>query len=141
MAAPTRPLVARQRQQLAHRVQVLVRCAPRVVDDARADAVGGSARLGPLAEGVVRREVERVAGWRRLLSAYDVARQLERGYTLTLDIEGRILRSAGALAPGAAIVTRFADGTARSVVGSVAPSGRKPGSGDAGGGDEDAKEG
>ena len=60
------------------------------------------------------REVERVRSWRRLLTAYDVDRQLERGYSLTL----RRRRVAGAqrreLTPGQEIVTRFADGTARS---------------------------
>jgi exonuclease VII large subunit len=44
-----------------------------------------------------------------------VERQLERGYTLTMDEDGRVLRS-GALSDGDVLVTRFADATARSVV-------------------------
>ncbi len=53
---------------------------------------------------------------RRLIAAYDVDRQLERGYTLTLDARGVVLRSALALTPGDSIETRFADGSVRSVV-------------------------
>ena len=41
-------------------------------------------RLGPLSTGHLGRQDERVHGWRRLLAAYDVDRQLERGYSLTL---------------------------------------------------------
>ena len=54
--------------------------------------------------------------WRRLLTAYDVERQLERGYTLTLTADGALVRAAADLAAGTEIVTRFADGTARSRV-------------------------
>jgi exonuclease VII large subunit len=57
-----------------------------------------------------------LTSWRRLLAAYDVDRQLERGYSLTLTTEGRLVRSAGELAELQEIVTRFADGTARSRV-------------------------
>jgi exodeoxyribonuclease VII large subunit len=75
-----------------------------------------SARLGPLSVGHLAREAERVRSWRRLLTAYDVDRQLERGYTLTLTAGGALVRSAGELPVGAEIVTRFADGSARSRV-------------------------
>ena len=59
-----------------------------------------AARLGPLASGHLAREVERVRSWRRLLTAYDVERQLERGYTLTLTADGELVRSAAGLAGG-----------------------------------------
>jgi exodeoxyribonuclease VII large subunit len=73
-------------------------------------------RLVPLADRHLVQAVERLASWRRLLSAYDVDRQLARGYTLTLDDAGHVLRSAASLRQGTAVVTRFADGRARSVV-------------------------
>jgi exonuclease VII large subunit len=63
-----------------------------------------------------------LTSWRRLLAAYDVDRQLERGYSLTLTTEGRLVRSAGELAELQEIVTRFADGTVRSRVEEI-PSG------------------
>ncbi|HEY6473955.1 MAG TPA: exodeoxyribonuclease VII large subunit, partial [Acidimicrobiales bacterium] len=70
------------------------------------------------------RRSEQVRGWRRLLAAYDVDRQLERGYSLTLRADGSLVRSAGDMAPGAAIVTRLADGTVHSTVDSVEETGR-----------------
>jgi exonuclease VII large subunit len=69
-----------------------------------------------LALGHLGRGEERVDGWRRLLAAYDVERQLERGYTLTLGPDGALIRSVADVAPEDEIVTRFADGTARSRV-------------------------
>ena len=57
--------------------------------------------------------------WRRLLAAYDVERQLERGYSLTLTADGHLLRSTAGLAEQQEIVTRFADGTVRSQVQAV----------------------
>jgi exonuclease VII large subunit len=50
------------------------------------------------------------------MNAYDVDRQLERGYTLTFDEHGHLLRSASATPIGSHVVTRFADGTVRSRV-------------------------
>ncbi|MGH9088558.1 MAG: exodeoxyribonuclease VII large subunit [Acidimicrobiales bacterium] len=119
LAGTARHLVDRQRELVATRAEAVGRCAPRLVDGARVALVGQAARLGPLAEGQVRGEADRLAAWRRLLAAYDVDRQLERGYTLTLDADGRVVRSAGALSIGDAIVTRFADGAARSAVEAV----------------------
>jgi exodeoxyribonuclease VII large subunit len=51
-----------------------------------------------------------------LLAAYDVDRQLERGYSLTLTADGRLVRRAGDVASGQEIVTRLADGSVRSTV-------------------------
>ncbi len=62
------------------------------------------------------RQDERLDSWRRLLAAYDVDRQLERGYSLTLTLDGQLVRSAGELVGEQEIVTRFADGTVRSRV-------------------------
>jgi exodeoxyribonuclease VII large subunit len=90
--------------------------ARRHADAARVGLERRSARLAPLALNVLGREEQRLATLLRLLGAYDVERQLERGYTLTLDPAGRLVRSAGALHAGDQLLTRFADGTARSVV-------------------------
>ena len=62
--------------------------------------------------------------WRRLLAAYDVDRQLERGYSLTVTLDGRLVRSADGLAEQQEIVTRFADGTVRSRVEAIEAGGR-----------------
>ena len=75
-----------------------------------------AARLGPLTLGHLGRQDERLHAWRRLLAAYDVERQLERGYSLTLTADGALVRSAGQVVERQQIVTRFADGTVRSRV-------------------------
>lgn len=116
LCAMARHLLERQAEQLVRHEDVLRRCAPRLLEDSWRGVVHRSSRLAPLAGGHVERAADRLSSWRRLLAAYDVERQLERGYTLTLDEEGRLIRSADVLETGARIATRFADGTARSVV-------------------------
>ena len=59
----------------------------------------------------------------RHLSPYGV---LERGYSITLNAEGRVVRGVEELAPGARLTTRLADGTATSVVESVNREGERP---------------
>jgi exonuclease VII large subunit len=122
-AAARRHLVGAARHQLRHhrghlagRADGLGRSVPLRVESLEAGARSRAARLGPLALGHLGRRDERVDGWRRLLAAYDVGRQLERGYTLTLGPDGALIRSTADVAPGGEIVTRFADGTVRSRV-------------------------
>jgi exodeoxyribonuclease VII large subunit len=122
-AAARRHLVAAARHQLryhrghlAGRVDGLGRSAPVRLEALEAGVRAQAARLGPLALGHLGRRDERVDGWRRLLAAYDVERQLERGYTLTLGPDGALIRSAADVAPDVVIVTRFADGRAQSRV-------------------------
>ncbi|HEX3393983.1 MAG TPA: exodeoxyribonuclease VII large subunit [Acidimicrobiales bacterium] len=56
------------------------------------------------------------AGTRRVLVAFDPVRQLERGWTLTLDADGALVRRAADVRPGQRIATRFVDGQRTSVV-------------------------
>jgi exonuclease VII large subunit len=51
-----------------------------------------------------------VAQWRRLLGAYDYQHQLERGYSVTRDVAGNVVRSASDLGPGSVLFTRLSDG-------------------------------
>jgi exodeoxyribonuclease VII large subunit len=104
------------RERLALRAGGVARLAPEGLVARQGRLQAQAARLGPLAGSHVARQGERVRSWRRLLTAYDVDRQLERGYTLTLTTAGQLVRSAGAVEVGQEIVTRFADGTARSRV-------------------------
>jgi exodeoxyribonuclease VII large subunit len=102
------------RERLVVRAGSVSRLAPLSLQVRQTGLRTHSARLGPLGLGHLAREGERVRSWRRLLTAYDVERQLERGYSLTLDSGGRLVRSVSELAVGTEIVTRLADGTARS---------------------------
>jgi exodeoxyribonuclease VII large subunit len=104
------------RERVAVRALSVARLAPEGLRARQGALRTHAARMGPLASGHVGRETERVRSWRRLLTAYDVERQLERGYSLTLDAAGQLVRSAASLPPGSELVTRFPDGTARSRV-------------------------
>jgi exonuclease VII large subunit len=104
------------RERLTVRTIALSRLAPEGLSARQGALRTNAARMGPLALGHVARETERVRSWRRLLTAYDVERQLERGYTLTLTAAGELVKSAAGLPVGSEVVTRFADGTARSRV-------------------------
>jgi exodeoxyribonuclease VII large subunit len=104
------------RERLSVRAGSVVRMAPGSLEQRHGGLRRQAARLGPLSLGHLARVDERVRSWRRLLTAYDVDRQLERGYSLTLTAEGVLVRSAGDLEVGQEMVTRFADGSARSRV-------------------------
>jgi exodeoxyribonuclease VII large subunit len=101
-------------ERLTRRATALGRLAPGGLAARQEVLRTHAARLGPLTTGHLAREAERVRSWRRLLTAYDVDRQLERGYTLTLTASGELVRSAGELSVGAEVVTRFADGSVHS---------------------------
>jgi exodeoxyribonuclease VII large subunit len=101
-------------ERLTRRATALGRLAPGGLAARQGLLQTHAARLGPLTTGHLAREAERVRSWRRLLMAYDVDRQLERGYTLTLTASGELVRSAGELTVGAEVVTRFADGSVHS---------------------------
>jgi len=86
------------------------------------------------AQGTERARALRAAAWRsitglagevthqgQMLRAYDPRRQFERGWSLTRDESGHLVRSVEDLAEGTRIVTRLADGEASSTVDAVRP--------------------
>ncbi|HEY4947556.1 MAG TPA: exodeoxyribonuclease VII large subunit, partial [Acidimicrobiales bacterium] len=77
---------------------------------------GHTRRLAALPARRLQVEDLRVAQWRRLLGAYDYQRQLERGYSVTRDGSGAMLRSVSGLGPGSHLVTQLSDGEVSSVV-------------------------
>jgi exodeoxyribonuclease VII large subunit len=119
LTAAARQQLRVHRERLARKASSLGRTAPERLTSSAARLSAHAARLGPLSLGHLGRQDERVQSWRRLLAAYDVERQLERGYSLTLTTDGHLLRSAAGLAEQQEIVTRFADGTVRSRVQAV----------------------
>ncbi len=104
------------RQRLEHRASSLARSVPAELESAAAVLGARSNRLGPAVQRRLDEAEAKVGGWRRLLGAFDLERQLERGYTLTTDASGRTLRSGVGLHDGDVLHTRFADATTRSVV-------------------------
>ena len=128
LTAAARQQLRVHRERLARKGAVIGRAAPDRLHASGARVRSQAARLGPLSVGHVARQNERVASWRRLLAAYDVDRQLERGYSLTLTASGQLVRSVAALAEQQEIVTRFADGTVESRVVAVRAAARRQGS-------------
>ena len=121
LAAAARHQLQRHGERLDHDTRRIVGQARRQLDMAASTVDQKAARLVPGARRAVAQQGDRVATWRRLLAAYDVGRQLERGYSLTVDTDGRIVRSVGSLSRGSVLVTRLADGSAVSEVRTVEP--------------------
>jgi exodeoxyribonuclease VII large subunit len=64
---------------------------------------------------------QHVAHQRELLQLLDPRHQLERGWTLTRDQGGKVVRSSASLRLGERLITIFADGSAGSVVDEIRP--------------------
>ena len=137
LTATARQQLRVHRERLSGRASAAAQRAPAALERSEGVVSARAGRLGALAVNQLDRRDEQVRGWRRLLAAYDVDRQLERGYSLTLTADGALVRRAGDVAPGAQIVTRLADGTVRSTVDAAEVegdgAGDDDGDGDAGG--------
>jgi exodeoxyribonuclease VII large subunit len=116
LTAAARQQLRVHRERLARKGSSLGRAAPDRVQTCAIRIRAHAARLGPLGRGHLERQGERVESWRRLVAAYDVDRQLERGYSLTLTRDGQLVRGVRGLSDRQEIVTRFADGTVQSRV-------------------------
>ena len=75
-----------------------------------------SARLATLPGRRLETAEQRTAQWRRLLAAYDYHRQLERGYSVTRDRDGSVVRSVSSVRPGSRLLTQLTDGAIDSEV-------------------------
>lgn len=80
-------------------------------------------RVGAAASASLRVAAARLDSSAVAVRAFDPARVLERGFSITLDAQGRAIRDAGALEHGAVVRTRFARGEATSEVIAVDPAG------------------
>jgi exodeoxyribonuclease VII large subunit len=103
-------------RHLSVRGSGLARSATRSVGVGHDRLVSRAQRLAALPDRRLGVEELRTAQWRRLLGAYDYRRQLERGYSVTRDASGRVLRSAAELSEGSLLVTRLAEGEVVSTV-------------------------
>ncbi len=73
-------------------------------------------RLKRLTPAVLQRTAVRLESLERVAGGLDPRRQLARGFSLTLDARGRLLRSVADVAAGDRIETRLGDGRLESVV-------------------------
>jgi exodeoxyribonuclease VII large subunit len=119
LTATARQQLRVHRERLSARAAVAARRAPFALERSEGALGVRAGRLGELAVRHLGRCDEQMNGWRRLVAAYDVDRQLERGYSLTLAADGALVRRASDVAPGEQIVTRLADGSVQSTVDDV----------------------
>lgn len=106
---------------LAASAGAVVRNAPHAARRAASSLAVRSCRLGPLATQRLTVAGESLATRRALLAAYDPTRLLARGWSITTDGTGSVVRSVEGLVPGGVLVTRLTDGVARSSVTDVEP--------------------
>lgn len=94
----------------------LVSTAPRAVSGFHRRLESTSVVLGSQTGRLLRSRVTRLDLLAARIEGLDPSRLLSRGFTLTLDDRGRVLRSAAALKKGQILKTRFADGEVGSLV-------------------------
>jgi exodeoxyribonuclease VII large subunit len=103
-------------REVSARGALLARAAIRTLGSHEDGVRSCTRRLTSLPARCLQAEDLRQAQWRRLLGAYDYRRQLERGYSVTRDESGRVVRSASELRAGDRMRTRLADGEVASIV-------------------------
>jgi exodeoxyribonuclease VII large subunit len=118
-----RHLVVVGRHQLARAGQLraaaagsVARRVPHVLALAGSSITDAARRLGPLAQRHTATAADGLVSRRALLAAYDPSRLLARGWSITTDDAGRVVRTVEGLRAGQALATMLADGVARSTV-------------------------
>jgi exodeoxyribonuclease VII large subunit len=103
-------------QVLSGQGATIAKAAARAVEDADRFILRRATLLAALPERRLEVDERQVTQWRRLLAAYDYQRQLERGYSVTRDATGSVVRSVTVVGIGDRLVTQVADGELTSVV-------------------------
>jgi exodeoxyribonuclease VII large subunit len=116
VARRTHAAVERSDERLAARAARLRHRAPSILADADARLVDRQRRLLDRSDLVLERQAQRLERSRLRLSAVDPGVQLARGWSITRDSDGRLVRSISDTAPGDELVTIVADGTVTSTV-------------------------
>jgi exodeoxyribonuclease VII large subunit len=92
------------------RARRLAEVAPRRVGEASRLHASAAGRLAASARGALRAAKARLEGRERLCRGLGVERTLARGFTITRDGTGKILKSSAGIGPGLALVTEWRDG-------------------------------
>jgi exodeoxyribonuclease VII large subunit len=103
-------------RRVRQRVEDLVKTSRRSVIGDQERMGERTRRLAVLSDRRLEVETQRIGHWRRLLGAYDYRRQLERGYSVTRDAMGTVVRSTRQVEPGALLFTHVSDGEMVSTV-------------------------
>lgn len=107
--------------QVAERARGVARAVARGLRAEEQEALARALRLSSSPLRLLEVEELRASHRRSLLGAYDYQRQLERGYSVTRDAKGAVVRSIGSVEPGAVLETEVADGRIASVVTAEGP--------------------
>ncbi len=97
----------------------LATLAPAALERSTIRLDTSTTRLLERARNATEREQNRLDVLTARLGAVDPAVQLARGWTITRDADGRIVRHAADLAPGQRVTTDFLDGRATSTIDAV----------------------
>jgi exodeoxyribonuclease VII large subunit len=101
---------------LDDRAAKLAKSSVRSVGLGQQELVSRARRLALLPARRLEMQDLRVGQWRRLLGAYDYQRQLDRGYSVTRDSAGFVVRSAADVGEGSVLFTQVSDGEVVSTV-------------------------
>ncbi len=115
----TRHQLDRRRDELVSARAGATRAASAMLVRERARLAASASLAGRAAPRAVASAEQHRDRFAQVLRAYDPARQLERGWSLTRDSSGRLLTSVRGIGRGETVVTRLADGELRSSVSEV----------------------
>lgn len=103
-------------RHLGHSSRRVAQAAERRLQhaDRHLDAVG--VRVDRRAHDMLRAEQHRLDAWAARVQAIDPAHALARGWTITTDGDGRVVRSVDEVSPGVTLTTRLRNGRVRSTV-------------------------
>lgn len=121
IVARTQSAIDRSHERLDLRRDVLCSLAPSVVERAAERLDAATTQLLDRAERTLERATSRLDLFTARVAAVDPAVQLARGWSITRDAHGAIIRSVDQLQAGATITTTLLDGEATSVVDAVRP--------------------
>ncbi|MEL0074856.1 MAG: exodeoxyribonuclease VII large subunit [Ilumatobacter sp.] len=118
IARQTHVAVSRSDERLAGRARRVVAIRRRL-DEEEASAARSAARLVRLSHHAAEAADRRLGDLERRRGLLDPARLLERGWSITTDGDGRVVRSVADVSGGSELRTRLADGVALSTVSGV----------------------
>ncbi|MGB1727120.1 MAG: exodeoxyribonuclease VII large subunit [Ilumatobacteraceae bacterium] len=118
IARQTHVAVSRSDERLAGRARRVVAIRRRL-DEEEASAARAAARLVRLSHHAAEAADRRLGDLERRRGLLDPARLLERGWSITTDGDGRVVRSVADVSGGSELRTRLADGVALSTVSEV----------------------
>ncbi|NKB39563.1 MAG: hypothetical protein GKR86_00645, partial [Ilumatobacter sp.] len=111
--------VERADERLTMRQDRLATLVPAALDRSTARLEAAAVRLGERSTSITERERSRLDLFAARVDAVDPGVQLARGWTITRNADGEIVRSAADLSPGDALTTDFLDGRSTSVIDTV----------------------